>query len=370
MGRVGALWLWLILAAALVLGAVAAPRVGAQASTPQPPPPGCVPPPGRYWAWAGEWVFDLQGEYAMSTHYPPASTFVAPAAYTQLCYTLTNWEYGPPSAYQYQEYLTDGPLAPPDNNWRWLPTADGIVRDNWPGAAGEVPVYIRLSWYNPYARGTLRVWVALEGLPTATPEPPTPTSGGGGSGGGSGGGGGGSGGGGGGGGATPTAPVPGWCGMVPSDPCYVEWISWRTAVAELRATDTAGGGGGDSLPQPPLLTAAAGAATVAAVVAQPTPTAYGANERATAEAALTAGPVAPGYSAAGPGPVAFDDQVLSIVTERYDFGCPIAYPPWGLAICISYVYIRDIRIGPVEIPLDTVVGAALILFCIGFIVRR
>jgi len=143
--------------------------------TPTPPPPDSCPAPwaGNYWMYAGSWTFHVFGAYESTYHYPPPGTFATPARVERVCYWLLDWSYGPPSAYEYDVFVREGPWRAGGNLFRWTPGGPHtFFRGGEP-----LPVLIGISWYYPVASGTLVVYYEVPGSPTATPSlSPTPSS--------------------------------------------------------------------------------------------------------------------------------------------------------------------------------------------------
>ena len=122
--------------------------------------------------YAGSWTFNVAGAYESTYHYAPSGTFATPAYVDRVCYWLLGWSYGPPSAYEYDVFVREGPWRTRDHVYRWAP--DGphtFFRGGPPG-----PVLVGVSWYYPVASGTLVVYYEVPGSPTATPSlSPTPS---------------------------------------------------------------------------------------------------------------------------------------------------------------------------------------------------
>jgi len=125
--------------------------------------------------YAGSWTFNVAGAYEPTYHYPPPGTFAAPAYVDRVCYWLLDWSYGPPSAYEYDIFLTQGPWRTVNNLFRWYP---GGPHTFFRGGNPD-PILIGISWYYPVASGTLVLYYEVPGSPTATPSPspsPSPTA--------------------------------------------------------------------------------------------------------------------------------------------------------------------------------------------------
>ena len=122
--------------------------------------------------YAGSWTFNVVGAYESTYHYPPPGTFATPSRVERVCYWLLGWSYGPPSAYEYDVFVREGPWRTGDHLSRWSP---GGPHTFFYGG-GPPPILVGISWYYPVASGTLVLYYEVPGSPTATPSlSPTPS---------------------------------------------------------------------------------------------------------------------------------------------------------------------------------------------------
>jgi len=150
-------------------------------NTPTPVVPGssgCGTPqsPAVAWRYAGVWDFDLQGGYEPTWFSPPPDVYVLPAQFWGICLYLSDWWYSRQG--QSYDMTTTGPWwtaahdhLPPNTYMR----RDAGVYPCTNIDPGQCGVRIKLSWYNPRARGRLHLWVAVgapsDPTPSATPSP-------------------------------------------------------------------------------------------------------------------------------------------------------------------------------------------------------
>jgi len=160
-------------------------------NTPTPAVPGssgCGTPqsPAVAWRYAGVWDFDVQGGYEPTLFRPPSGVYVLPAQFWGICLHLSDWWYSRRG--MSYDMTASGPWWTythdhlPPNAYRRRDS--GVYPCNFIHD-GQCSVFIKLSWYNPRARGRLHLWVAVaassatatpSATPSATPGSATPTA--------------------------------------------------------------------------------------------------------------------------------------------------------------------------------------------------